>query len=236
MQRLLHHPPAMHTPIARPAHPLKKIVFTIIFIAISSINTGAIAQSAALTGILGSKVLLVIDGATPKSLAVGETHLGVKVISITGDQAVVDIKGQRSTLRVGDAPVSVGGSSGGGNGTKIVLPVGSGGHFMTNGTINGRTIQFMVDTGATTIAIGIADAQRLGIDYQKGQLVRMNTANGTAQGWRVKLNSVRVGDVEVFDVEAVIGPNMPFALLGNSFLSRFSMNRNNDTMVLERRY
>jgi aspartyl protease family protein len=226
----------MHTPTAHPAHSLKKIVFTIIFIATNSINTGASAQSTALTGVLGSKALLVIDGAAPKSLAAGETHLGVKVISVTGDQAVVDIKGQRSTLRVGDAPVSVGSSSGSGNGTKIVLPVGSGGHFMTNGTINGRTIQFMVDTGATTIAIGTADAQRLGIDYQKGQPVRMNTANGTAQGWRVKLNSVRVGDVEVFDVEAVVGPNMPFALLGNSFLSRFSMNRSSDTMVLERRY
>jgi aspartyl protease family protein len=226
----------MNTPLAYLAHPQVKSLFAIIFIAINSINTWANAQSAALTGVLGSKALLVIDGAAPKSLAAGEAHLGVKLISITGDQAVVDIKGQRSTLRVGDAPVSVGSSNAGASGTKIVLPMSSGGHFMTNGTINGRTIQFMVDTGATTIAIGISDAQRLGIDFQKGQAVRMNTANGVAQAWRVKLNSVRVGDVEVFDVDAVVGPNMPFALLGNSFLSRFSMNRSNDIMVLERRF
>jgi aspartyl protease family protein len=196
----------------------------------------ALAQSAALTGVLGSKALLVVDGSAPKALAAGEEHRGVKLLSVAGEQAVVEIKGQRSTLRVGDAPVSVGNSSLGANGSKIVLPMGSGGHFMTQGTVNGRSIQFMVDTGATTVALGVSDAQRLGINYEKGQPVRMNTANGVAQGWRVKLNSVRIGDVEVFDVEAIVGPNMPFALLGNSFLSRFSMKRESDMMVLERRF
>jgi aspartyl protease family protein len=199
----------------------------------SSQNSG---QSVALSGVLGSKALLVINGAPPKTLATGETHLGVKLISALGDQAVIDIQGKRSNLRVGDAPVSVGGGAGAGGGNKIVLPMGSGGHFMANGTVNGRAIQFMVDTGATAVALGVSDAQRLGIDYQKGAPVRMNTANGVAQGWRVKLQSVRIGEVEVYEVDAVVGPNMPFALLGNSFLSRFSMNRNSDVMVLERRF
>ena len=199
----------------------------------SSQNSG---QSVALSGVLGSKALLVINGAPPKTLAAGETHLGVKLISASGDQAVIDIQGKRSNLRVGDAPVSVGGGAGSGGGNKIVLPMGSGGHFMANGTVNGRAIQFMVDTGATAVALGISDAQRLGIDYQKGAPVRMNTANGVAQGWLVKLQSVRIGEVEVYEVDAVVGPNMPFALLGNSFLSRFSMNRNSDVMVLERRF
>jgi aspartyl protease family protein len=94
----------------------------------------------------------------------------------------------------------------------------------------------MVDTGASSVALGISDAQRLGLDYLNGTPVRMSTANGVAQGWRVVLSSVRVGDVELFGVEAVVGPNMPFALLGNSFLSRFSMNKNADVMVLERRF
>jgi aspartyl protease family protein len=194
------------------------------------------APSVALSGVLGSKALLVINGAPPKMMEAGQTHAGVKLISVSGDQAVLDIGGKRANLRVGDAPVSHGGSGGAASGNKIVLPVGSGGHFMANGSINGRAIQFMVDTGATAVAIGINDAQRMGIDYQKGQPVRMNTANGVAQGWRVVLNSVRINDVEIYDVEAVVGPNMPFALLGNSFLSRFTMNRGSDTMVLERRY
>ena len=82
-----------------------------------------------------------------------------------------------------------------------------------------------------------ADAQRIGLDFSKGQPVRMNTANGIAQGYRVRLNSVRVGDVEVYDVEAVVSQQpMPYVLLGNSFLSRFPMRRDADQMVLEKRY
>ena len=212
----------------------------LIFIALCAVLMPAAAQNAsqkvALSGVMGSKGLLVIDGAVPKLLAAGESHAGVKLISASGDQAVLEIGGKRANLRVGDAPASLGSSTGASSGNKITLPMGSGGHFMANGMINGRVIQFMVDTGATTIALGVSDAQRMGIDYQKGQPVRMSTANGTAQGWRVVLNSVRVGDVEVYGVEAVVGPNMPFALLGNSFLSRFSMNRTSDVLVLERRY
>ena len=65
----------------------------------------------------------------------------------------------------------------------------------------------------------------------------VTTANGPAPAWRVRLNSVRVADVEVCDVEAIIAPQpMPFLLLGNSFLNRFQMKRDADQMVLERRY
>jgi aspartyl protease family protein len=218
-------------------HPLRACMRKALFsIALCAVFMPASAQKVALSGVMGSKGLLVIDGAPPKLLAAGETHAGVKLISASGDQAVLEIGGKRANLRVGDAPVSLGSAGGAGGGNKITLPVGSGGHFMANGTVNGRAIQFMVDTGATAVALGINDAQRMGIDYQKGIPVRMNTANGVAQGWRVMLNSVRIGEVEIYDVEAVVGPNMPFALLGNSFLSRFTMNRNSDTMVLERRY
>lgn len=194
------------------------------------------AQNVALSGTMGSKALLVVDGSAPKTVAVGETHKGVKVISASGEQAVVEMKGQRSSLVVGGAPVSIGALSDPASSNKIVLPVGSGGHFFAQGMVNRKPMQFMVDTGATTVAFGISDAERLGIDYQKGRPVRMGTANGQAQGWLVKLSSLRIGDVEVYDVDAIVGPNMPYALLGNSFLSRFSMNRSSDTMVLERRY
>ena len=95
----------------------------------------------------------------------------------------------------------------------------------------------MVDTGASTVAMGVSDAERIGLAYRDGQPVRVGTANGLAQGWRVKLASVRIGDVEVYDVDAVVTPQgMPFVLLGNSYLNRFQMRRDNDQMVLERRY
>lgn len=194
------------------------------------------AEAVALQGMLGSKALLIVDGAPPKSVAPGETHLGVKVLSTSGDQAVVEIGGKRHTLRVGDGPASVGGG-GQPRGTTIVLPVSSGGHFLAEGSINGRSARFMVDTGATGVGLSIADADRMGVNYKGGRPVMLNTANGTIQGWLVKLNSVRIGDVEVFGVDAVVAaPSMPYVLLGNTFLERFQMRRDNQQMVLERRY
>ena len=108
---------------------------------------------------------------------------------------------------------------------------------MTAGQINGRAVQFMVDTGATSVAMGVQDAERAGIPYKTGQRVRLSTANGATEGFLIKLNTVRIGDVEVFDVDAVVVPQpMPYLLLGNSFLSRFQMRRENTLMTLDKRY
>jgi len=108
---------------------------------------------------------------------------------------------------------------------------------MTAGQINGRSVQFMVDTGETNVAMSTLDAERAGIPYKSGQPVRMSTANGESMGYRIKLNSVRVGDVEVYDVDAVVTAQpMPFLLLGNSFLTRFQMKRENNLMTLDKRY
>jgi aspartyl protease family protein len=199
--------------------------------------TFAHAQSVMLTGTIGSRAILIVNGGAPKTVAVGESFQGVKLLSLQGELATVESGGRRVALRM-DTPVSIGGSGGGNaGGTRIVLPVSSGGHFMTQGAVNGRSVNFMLDTGATTVAMSAADAQRIGLDYSKGQPIRVSTANGVAPGYRVQLDSVRVGDVEIHDVEAIVSQQpMPYVLLGNSFISRFSMRRDADQMVLEKRY
>ena len=213
---------------------MRRLVFLLTALALAG---GAAAQSVSLQGMLGSRALLVVDGGEPRGVAPGDSWQGVKVLSTLGDQAVVEIKGKRHTLRIGDSQVSIGNSGPGARGTRIVLSAGSGGHFLSQGTINGRAVQFMVDTGASVIGLGVAEAERLGLNYKGGQPVRMQTANGQAPAWLVKLASVRIGDVEVHDVDAVVGTqSMPYVLLGNSFLSRFQMRRDNDQMVLDRRY
>ena len=195
------------------------------------------AQSVALSGILGAKALLVVDGGAPKSVGVGESHQGVKVVSAQSDQAVVEVGGKRQTLRLGDAPVSTGGTRDGAGEGRIVMQAVSNGHFKSAGQINGRTVNFVVDTGASVVGISMADADRIGLKYKAGQPVQMNTANGVAMGWLIKLDSVRLGNVDVYNVDAVVTPGaMPFVLLGNSFLTRFQMTRTNDQMVLEKRY
>lgn len=197
------------------------------------------AQTVGLSGMLGGKALVIVDGSPPKAVAAGESHRGVKIVSTQGEQAVIEIDGKRHTLRVGDAPASVGGTAGNAapSGNRIVLTAGSGGHFFTLGQINGKSTQMVVDTGATSVAMSVAEAQRLGVEYKSGQPAQMSTANGVIQGWIITLKSVRVGDVVVHNVEAAVSNgSMNIVLLGNSFLTRFQMTRANDQMVLEKRY
>jgi aspartyl protease family protein len=212
--------------------------FVLITVTLFCLAGGAMAQSVGLSGMLGAKALLIVDGSAPKSVAVGETFKGVQVVSTQGDVAVLEIAGKKHSLRVGDAPASVGaGSAVDAGGNRIVLTAGTNGHFLTQGQINGRSVQLMVDTGASAVSLSTADADRAGLNYKNGQMVGMSTANGVVPAWRLRLNTVRVGDVVVYDVDAVVSAGaMPFVLLGNSFLSRFQMTRTNDQMVLEKRF
>ena len=201
--------------------------------------TGAAqAQTVVLSGILGDKALLVVDGAPPRSVAVGQSHQGVKVVGVQAGQAQVEIGGARQTLRLGDGPVSAPPAEGAaGDQRRIVLHAGSNGHFRAQGQINGRTVTFLVDTGASAVSMGAAEAERIGLNYRAGQPVQMQTANGSTTGWLLKLNSVRLGSTDVFEVDAIVSAApMPYVLLGNSYLTRFQMTRTNDQMVLERRY
>lgn len=196
----------------------------------------AFAQTVSMSGSLGDKALLMIDGA-PRTVATGATVQGVKLVSVTGNDAVVEIKGKRVSVVMGGAQVSLGGQASAGGGSQIVLTAGSGGHFMTAGGINGRAVRFMVDTGATSVAMSVTDAEHIGLKYRDGQRMFVGTANGHVPAYRVRLAEVRIGDVVVYDVEAMVVPaQMEFILLGNSFLTRFQMKRENETMTLSKRF
>ncbi len=196
----------------------------------------AAAQSVSMSGSLGDKALLVIDG-TPRTVAAGATVSGVKVISVSGSQTVVELGGKRQTLVLGGAQVNLGGAASAGGGTTIRLAAGPGGHFVSSGTINGRAVRFVVDTGATNVAMSEAVARSIGLDFAKGERGFVNTANGQVVAHRVSLREVRVGDVTVYNVDATIVPAMmDMVLLGNSFLSRFQMKRDADVLVLEKRF
>ena len=197
----------------------------------------ATAQTVTLNGSMGTRqALLVIDG-VPRVLEVGASAQGVRLVSLSATQAEVDISGQRRVLFAGASPVRVGGADEPRSGnTEIVLTAGTGGHFTTAGQINGKAVSFLVDTGATAIAMGQADADRIGINYKSAPRGFAGTANGRIPVNVVTLSSVRVGEVEIANVEAVIMPStMEHVLLGNSFLTRFQMKRDNDTMRLTKR-
>jgi aspartyl protease family protein len=139
-------------------------------------------------------------------------------------------------LRAGGSPAQVGSPAPASQGREIVMTAGLGGHFNPAGSINGQAVQFMVDTGATLVALGQDDARRLGLDLSSGRPGVSQTANGPVRVLMLNLDRVRVGEVEITNVAAVVLPQpMPFVLLGNSFLSRFQMRRDNDVMRLQLR-
>ncbi len=200
----------------------------------------ATAQAASLSfnGSLGSKAaLLLIDG-EPRTVRLGDSVDGVRLIAIDDGRATVEVDGRRLTLLLGASPGRVGpGNTGVGQSRQIVLSSASGGHFVTAGSINGRSTEFLVDTGATSVSIAQSEAERLGLRFREGRRIMTQTANGTVPAHRLQLDSVRIGEVEVHNVEAVVVPGqMSHVLLGNSFLTRFQMRRENDLMTLELRY
>ena len=192
------------------------------------------AQSVAFSGMLGDKALLIIDG-QPKGVAIGATVGGVKLLRIDGALAQVEAGGKAQTLRLGGAAVVAGDPGGGSGGSRIVLPVGPGGHYTGLGSINGHSIHFVVDTGATVVAMGADVATQLGLDPKNSTAGAAMTANGAVAARVVTLNSVRVGEVVIYNVRAMVVPQaMPEVLLGNSFLSHFQLHSDSNSLVLDK--
>ena len=210
--------------------------FVALALAAACLPFAAAAQSVSLAGQMGNKALLVIDGQT-QMLSVGDSAHGVRLLQLLPEGAVVESGGVRSSLHVGGAPARLAGMGDtAGTARTIVIPASPGGHFITSGAIDGHAVRFMVDTGATLVAVGRADAERMGLDLSGARMGVTQTANGPVQVQVVVLPTVRVGSVEVNNVgAAVMSTSMPYVLLGNSFLARFQMRRDNDVMRLELR-
>jgi aspartyl protease family protein len=208
--------------------------FTLLTVTLCLFSPSVAAQDVGLAGVMGSKAMLMINGGEPESVAIGQSLGGVKVVSIQGDQVVIDIAGKKRPLRVGQH--AIGASTGDGSG-KIVMTADAQGHFVTSGSINGATVRFLVDTGATMISLGASDARRMGLDFNRGLKGVSQTANGQAAVSKIQLDTVRIGDVTLHNVDALIHQSeMPIALLGMSFLNRMEMQRDGNTMTLKKRF
>jgi len=195
------------------------------------------AAEVALIGVIGDKAaVLALDGGDPKTVKVGQKWNGITVISVEKERAVVEIDGKKRVLQRGQHYRSEGGSDSPGR-QSVTLAADPSGHFITEGSINGVPMRFLVDTGASSISIPASDAQRLGIDYKKGDRGMAQTAGGPVPVYRVKFDTVKLGSIELAGVDGiVIEQGLPVALLGMTFLNRVEMKREGQTMVLIRRF
>jgi aspartyl protease family protein len=184
------------------------------------------------------KAVVSINGGRPRALVEGQiTPEGVKLISASSTSATFEVGGQRQTLAPGEG-AAVATTAFGAGGDRVTLAADSRGHFVTTGVVNGTSLRFLVDTGASSIVLSSADARRIGVNYLAGTRSFTQTANGTVQVYNVKLDTVRVGDITVNNVDASVieGDKLPIALLGMSFLNRMEMRRDNSSLTLIRRY
>jgi len=200
-----------------------------------AMGPAAARAEVALIGTIGDKAAVIaIDGGDPKTVKVGQRWSGVTIIAVEKDRAIVEIDGKKRVLAQGQHYRQAGAVA---ERQSVTLAADSTGHFISEGSINGIPIRFIVDTGATSIALPGAEALRMGIDYRKGQRGFTQTANGPAPTYLVKLETVRLGAIELNGVDAiVIEQGLNIALLGMSFLGRVEMKQDGSTMTLLRRF
>jgi aspartyl protease family protein len=197
------------------------------------VSTAAIGLDVNVVGLFPNKAVVQIDGGALQTLSVGQkTREGIVLLSVERDGATFDIQGQRMALGLGHARMQPTTAA------SAMATVDQRGHFVVDGQVNDVPIRFTIDTGATFISLPASEARRLGLDYLKGRKTVMETANGIAAAYRIKLDTVRVGDLVVNNVDAVVmeGDSLPVALLGMSFLNRMDIRREGQIMTLTKRY
>ena len=168
---------------------------------------------------------LEINQSTVRTLRPGDdTPEGVRLVALTASHAEVQANGITQKLALGQqmAPMAL-------------LQADARGHYLTEATINGRRTRAVVDTGATGVSLNRSEAERLGIAWQTGRQVTVQTAAGNRPGYVVTLDSVQVGSSVLRQVDAVISsqPDAPaITLLGMSFLGRVEMKQQGNQLLL----
>jgi aspartyl protease family protein len=187
-------------------------------------------------GLFSDRAVLLVEG-RQHMLRVGQTSPeGVKLVSASSELAVLLIDGEEVTARL-DGRVSAR------KRTATVKEVqvwrDTTGMYTTVGSIDGLPVPFLIDTGATQVAMNASQARRLGIDYHvTGNPAEVTTASGVARAWMVTLDSVKVGDLEVRNVSAVVleGEQPKVTLLGMSYLGRMEITNSGRLMTLRQKY
>ena len=188
-------------------------------------------------GLFNNKAVVVINGSTPQTISAGQSKSGVKLISATSESATFLVEGKQQTLRMGQA-ASIIGNNASENNSPVSLYADQAGHYFGNLSINGVSLKYVVDTGATTVALNSGDAKYAKIDYEKGERIVMSTANGDVNAYLVKINTLKIGTIILNNVMAIVneGGSPPMVLLGMTALNRMSMKNDNAILTLSKKY
>lgn len=212
---------------------MKQLIFICLFCLIST--QYIFATEIVVLGLFKSRAIVNIDG-KQRTLKIGKkSPEGVILISADSDVAILEVDGKQQEYKLGHH-VTTSFKKKEQAEAKIMSVNGM---YSTAGFINGHPVNFLVDTGATWIAMNVHQARSLGINFRySGKRGRVSTANGIVPVYRIMLKKVRVGEIELTNVEAgVLEGNSPSqVLLGNSFLNRVEMQRQGQVMLLKQKF
>jgi len=182
------------------------------------------------------KAVLDINGTRRVLKAGKQSPEGVLLVKSTSEMATIEIGGERLDLRL-DGRI-VGHYVRGIAAKSLQLYPDRAGHYQVDGMINGNSIRFLVDTGATSVSINRATAKRIGLLYRvDGQPTMVETAAGLVPAYRVQFDEVKIRALSVKRVDGLVidGDYPRTALLGQSFLNRLNMQRNGNMLELRER-
>lgn len=186
-------------------------------------------------GLFRDMAILEVDGQRYK-LKVGEaTPQGIKLIAADSDKATFEINGKQEIYKLGSRISSVFAKP---DMTETVI-YRHNEMYLGSGSINGHPVKFVVDTGASAISMNEAHARRIGIDFRyQGDPISVSTANGVVRAYKVNLDKVKVGNIELPHVTGIVheGNSPTIILLGMSFLNQLDMHRDGNRLVLKKKW
>ena len=199
------------------------------------LSAGAGAMDITVAGLFPNKAVVQVDGGALQTLSVGQKSAeGVLLVAVDRDGATFDVEGKRIAVGLGRARMRAGPPAA----PSAMIHADTQGHFVADGQINGKAVRLLVDTGASHVALPASEATRLGLDYRSGRKGATKTANGIATVHLVKLDTVRLGNITLYGVDAMVmeSERLTQPLLGMSFLNRLDMKRERDVMTLTKRF
>ncbi len=214
-----------------------QLLVAILFTFVSLLPVSVMATTKVnIVGLFSGKAVMIINDGKPRTLSVGQTVDGVKLIAADSSSATLLIEGKTRSLGMGQA-ASVADTSVNSQ-PSLTLYANPQGHFVSECKINGAPLKFLIDTGATTVALNSGDAQFANIDYKKGEPVFVNTANGVVTAYRVTIANLKIGSITLSQVDASVleGGSPSVVLMGMSALKRMEINHQGNSMTLTKKY
>ena len=211
-------------------------LFFVVFIGCVLVGSAGAAVTIKVVGLFKNAAVVEINGQQALLKQNQPGPHGAVLVEADSRSALIEVDGERKRYLLGRG---IGARYKEHKASEVVIKRNDYGQYITQGSINGLGVTFLVDTGATSVAMNEATAKRLGIDYRvTGTEAQAMTAGGITRSWIVQLDTVKVGEIEVPNVRGAVvqGDSPRYVLLGMTYLDFVKFSEENQTIRLEKKF